>query len=130
MDWLFPMLLGAVLVIPVWQMIDLAWYRWRGTRVMGKVVELDKNDESERSPTYAPVIEYRVGSEKCQIRPQVHIAPSLYRVGQEVPIYFFPDNPRNARLVTPREFFKWSIPALIVAGLLLIILCGSSKART
>gem|GEM_PF-4746311 len=41
MDWFFPMLLGAVIVVPIWQMIDLAWYRWRGTLVMGKVMELD-----------------------------------------------------------------------------------------
>jgi hypothetical protein len=110
MDSLFVMLLlGGVVVIPVWQMVDLAWYRWRGTRVMGKVIELDKQDDTEGQPTYAPVIEYRIGAERFEIRPQGFVAPALYRVGQSVPIYYFADNPRNGRLVTPREFFKWGI---------------------
>jgi len=49
--------------------------------------------------------------------------PALYRVGQAVPIYYFADNPQNGRLVTPREFVKWSIGAFVVACLLIPLLC-------
>gem|GEM_PF-6947799 len=64
-----------------------------------------------------------MGSQTCQIRPQGHMYPALYRVGQAVPIYYFADNPQNGRLVTPREFVKWSIGAFVVACLLIPLLC-------
>jgi hypothetical protein len=117
-----PSALAGVAFIAICQIIDLLRFRHRGLLVMGQVVELERIRFRRSGWVYKPIIEYRIGSDSFRIKPPIAMYPSLYDVGQSVPVYYFADLPSNARLITPREFIKWFLvltTCLFILGLLL-----------
>ncbi len=105
--------LGGVILIACWQLLSLVWHRYRGIRTIGKVVKLQEEkmyDDTE--PVFAPIVEYRRGEQTCRIKSLIAMAPALYKVGQEVPVYYFAQSAASGRVVTPREFIKWIVVIL------------------
>ena len=119
---LFLLLLACAAAVSVWHFFELAWLCWRGTRAVGHVVKLAEQESSEGGPVYAPVVEYRAGGQIFRIQPPGFMSPALHEVGEEVPVYYFSNQPGQGRLVTIRELFKRFIIAaviLFIAALLL-----------
>jgi len=113
--------LGGVVFVSIFQMIDLVRYRWLGSPISGRVTELQREAMSDENDgwVYTPVIEYVVDEQTWRIKPLIAMWPALYRVGQEVPVYYFAANPGNGRVVTGREFVKWIV---VMGGCLLFLM--------
>jgi len=129
-DWvaLVCFTLGGVVIVSVGQLIDLVRYRWRGIVTTGRVIRLEEQETSEGGgPVFTPIIEYCVDEQRCRIKSIIAMSPALYREGQEVPVYYFAGCPRNGRVVTPREFFKWGV--VISSCLLFLVVLMAKKAN-
>src|SRR5262245_3610893 len=103
-------LLGVVFV-SIAQLIDLLRYRLLGTMTTGTVARLEQETMSDDSYgfVFTPAVEYEVGGEHFSIKSVIAMSPALYKTGQSVPVYYFPANPGNGRVVTGREFVKWFV---------------------
>jgi membrane protein implicated in regulation of membrane protease activity len=110
---LLTLALAGVIFIACCQIISLLWHRYRGTRTTGRVISLEEQELSDDDgPVFTPIVQYRVGDQTRRIKSLIAMAPALYQVGQDVPVYSFPNSPASGRIVTPREFFKWIIVIL------------------
>src|SRR5262245_31821517 len=112
---------GGVAFVSICSLVDLVRYRWGGIRVSGKVIGVARESTlDDEGGVYAPIVEYCVGDEVLSIKPTIAMWPALYRVGDEVPVYYFDGSPANARVVTAWEFGKWAM--VIVSCLLFLAL--------
>jgi hypothetical protein len=120
--------LGGVVVVSIGQIIDLVRHRWLGTLTTGRVIKLEEQESSEGGgPVFTPIIEYRVDERRRRIKSLIAMSPALYRVGQEVPVYYIAGSPEIGRVVTAREFFKWGV--VIASCLLFLAVLMASKAN-
>jgi hypothetical protein len=117
-DW--PVLLiGSSLVFGGIAMIGLInigrmLYHWRyGRRVMGKVSRLNTHDDD--GDTYTASVEYEVGECRFVVSTVGGVSPTMYRVGERVPVYYFDGRPAKGRIVTLREAAQWT--GFVVVGL-------------
>jgi hypothetical protein len=110
--------LGCILFVACWQILDLLWHRYRGVKTVGKVLRLEAEETTEGGPVFRPIIEYEMDGRTCRLKPLIAMAPALYHEGQELPVYYFPNHPGSGRIVTPREFFKWTV---VIASCLLFL---------
>jgi hypothetical protein len=78
--------LGGIMLVSLGQLIDLVRFRWRGTRTIGRVTSLEREDTGEGSPVFAPAVEYLVNGQTWTIRPLIARWPAPYQVGQDVPV--------------------------------------------
>jgi len=117
--WIVCVAIGGVVFVSICRLVDLVRFRWGGIRVSGKVIGLARESTiDDEGWVYAPIVEYCVGEEVLSIKPPVAMWPALYRVGQEVPVYYFGNSPANARVVTAGEVGKWTV---VVASCLLFL---------
>jgi Protein of unknown function (DUF3592) len=119
--WIVFLALGGVVFVSICRLVDLVRYRWSGIRVSGKVIGLARESTmDDEGWVYAPIVEYCVDEEVLSIKPPIAMWPALYRVSQEVSVYYFDGSPANARVVTAGEFGKWTV--VIVSCLLFLAL--------
>ena len=119
----------AVLALWVGQMLVLLRYRWCGTRTMGKVVKIEEDSGYDNDgPVFRPLVEYRVDEKPFRITSVIFMYPSLYRLGEAVPVYYFAKNPWDARVITLREYLKWTVVMLGFMVFLGAILAYNSQA--
>lgn len=118
-DWISAILSGLI-VFAICQIVDLLRFRWQGTQVTGRVIDLEKEQMSgdDGGVVFTPVIEYVVDEQSWRIRA-TSMAPALYRRGQRLPVYYLARCPWRGTIVTRREFAKWLI---LIAGCLLFLL--------
>jgi len=117
--WIVYLAVGGVVFVSICRLVDLARYRCGGIRVSGKVIGLARESTmDDEGWVYAPIVEYCVEEETLTIKPPIAMWPALYRVGQEVPVYYFDGNPAHARVATAGEFGKW---AVVIASCLLFL---------
>ena len=64
-----------------------------------------------------PTATRRAGGQIFRIQPPGFVSPARYQVGEEVPVYYFSNQPGQGRLVTMRELLK----RFIIAAVLLLV---------
>ncbi len=114
----WPLLLSVVVVVfggfgvfSVARVVAMRRLRKEGTRVMGKIVVQETFEtggpRSERQRMERTVVEYAANGRMYQIQPPVASSISTYQLGHSVPVYFAPDKPDQALIITGWEYAKW-----------------------
>jgi Protein of unknown function (DUF3592) len=106
------------------KMVRLAAVQSHGRRATGRVVRFEVVRNLTDQPTYAPVVEFEAGDRKLEVRGWASFPPG-YVVGQEVAVYYSPDCPEKAQLVSGRE---WWIAWCFLAGGVAFVVFGIAIA--
>jgi hypothetical protein len=106
------------------KMVRLAARQLHGRRTIGRVVRFEVVENLMDQPTYAPVVEFQAGDRKREVKGWASFPPG-YLVGQEVTVYYSPDCPEKAQLVSGRE---WWIAGCFLAGGVAFIVIGIAIA--
>ena len=95
------------------RVIRREYLRSRGCRTTGTVVEI-RQATDDASTVFAPVVAFPTEQGEAEVTGP-YASPCFYRVGQQVPVCYADDDPRQAVILTRQEAVKaWS---LLVAGL-------------
>jgi hypothetical protein len=106
------------------KMVRLAAMRSHGRVTIGRVVRFEDMRNLSDQPTYAPVVEFEAGDRKLEVKGWGSFPPR-YLVGQEVAVYYSPDCPEKAQIVSGRE---WWIAWCFLAGGVAFIVFGMAIA--
>lgn len=104
----------------------------RAAQAEGRVVRLEYDSGSgSDSDAYYPVVSFSVpGRGGWEFRDRIGTNPPMYRQGEEVPVFYDPENPQKAMI--DRGIFNLAFPgifALVGAGLFIGALVVSSRTR-
>ena len=124
-------LLGAVLLavgigfcVHTWRFID------RAQMASGVVTELVRSGQKLTSTTYKPRIRFEASpGETVEFVSSVGSAPSAYRVGEPVMVYFDPSDPGGARLRGFWELWGVSSVAGALGAVFLVLGAGLGLAK-
>jgi hypothetical protein len=94
------------------KLVRLAAMQSHARRALGRVVRFEVMSNLTDQPTYAPVVEFEAGGRKREVKGWGSF-PAGYLVGQEVAVYYSPDCPEKAQIVSGRE---WWIAWCFLAG--------------
>jgi hypothetical protein len=102
------------------KLVRLAAMQSHGRRAIGRVVRFEVMRNLTDQPTYAPVVEFEAGDRKLEVKGWGSFPPR-YLVGQEVAVYYSPDCPEQAQIVSRRE---WWIAWCFLAGGVAFVVFG------
>jgi hypothetical protein len=106
------------------KLVRLAATRSHGRRAIGRVVRFEVVRNLTDQPTYAPVVEFEAGGRKLEVRGWGSFPPG-YLVGQTVAVYYSPDRPEKAQIVSGRE---WWVAWCFLAGGVAFVVFGIAIA--
>jgi Protein of unknown function (DUF3592) len=93
----------AMIVTGVVHIVRLNRQKSRGECAMGQVVDFTVSDFDE-SPTTRAVVEYEVDGQMFRAEPKMVQGHPPYRLGETVPIYYFPERPAQGRPCRSGEY--------------------------
>jgi hypothetical protein len=125
MLFILPALFGLVglgLLVPaIWSGYQSWGFLQVAKAAPGSVTALEWNGDSGSSGA-RPVISYELRGEPYQMTGNVWSSPPAYTVGDQVQVFYPPDQPKAARLYSWFEF--WFVPTLLGSVGLLFVLVG------
>jgi hypothetical protein len=86
------------------KLVQLAVMQSHGRRAIGQVVRFEVMRNLTDQPTYAPIVEFEAGDRKLEVKGWASFPPE-YVVGREVAVYYSPDCPEKAQIVSGREWW-------------------------
>ena len=105
----------AMIVMGVVRIVRLNRQKSRGECAKGQVIDFTVSEDSDNYLTTWAIIEYEVDGQMFRAEPKIVQGHPPYRLGETVPIYYFPERPAQGR---PCRFGEYS-------GSLWCILFGS-----
>lgn len=112
-------LFGVALLFFIWQQLFLQ----TAQKVKGIVVKMDTQPKIRSHDLHAPIIEFEtIDKTKVILKTQVFEYPPLFKVGDEVIVYYQASNPQNAKIQHFRHLWFWT--SLIVGIGLCFLIVG------
>ena len=115
--WLFPSIFGGVGII----LLVVTYFLWANERdfmaiaktAKGQVVSLQYSRDSDgKGGAYYPVVEYNYNGKMTSFRSNTGSDPASYSMGDNVDVYFNPDNLQDAQI----KSFSSQWVAVIIVG--------------
>lgn len=94
----------AMIVIGVVHIVRLNRQKSRGECAMGQVVDFTVSGDSDNYVTTWAIIEYEVDGQMFRAEPKIVQGHPPYRLGETVPIYYFPERPAQGRPCRSGEY--------------------------
>jgi len=114
-------LFAVVLVgVAIHQGAQIARLEAIGLRAQGEVVGL-KSESSSGSSTYHAIVRFRTEKNALvEFKDSIGTNPPSHRVGDKVTVVYLADDPWKEVIVDRGTFWNWAIPALLLAGAVLL----------
>ena len=94
----------AMIVMGVVRIVRLNRQKSRGECAMGQVVDFTVSEDSDNYLTTWAIIEYEVDGQMFRAEPKIVQGHPPYRLGEAVPIYYFPERPAQGRPCRSGEY--------------------------
>ena len=94
----------AMIVMGVVRIVRLNRQKSRGECAMGQVVDFTVSEDSDNYLTTWAIIEYEVDGQMFRAEPKIVQGHPPYRLGETVPIYYFPERPTQGRPCRSGEY--------------------------
>ena len=94
----------AMIVMGVVRIVRLNRQKSRGECAMGQVVDFTVSEDSDNYLTIWAIIEYEVDGQMFRAEPKIVQGHPPYRLGEAVPIYYFPERPAQGRPCRSGEY--------------------------
>ena len=94
----------AMIVMGVVRIVRLNRQKYRGECAKGQVVDFTVSEDSDNYLTIWAIIEYEVDGQMFRAEPKIVQGHPPYRLGETVPIYYFPERPAQGRPCRSGEY--------------------------
>lgn len=94
----------AMIVMGVVRIVRLNRQKSRGECAKGQVVDFTVSEDSDNYLTTWAIIEYEVDGQMFRAEPKIVQGHPPYRLGETVPIYYFPERPAQGRPCRSGEY--------------------------
>ena len=94
----------AMIVMGVVRIVRLNRQKYRGECAKGQVVDFTVSEDSDNYLTIWAIIEYEVDGQMFRAEPKIVQGHPPYRLGETVPIYYFPERPTQGRPCRSGEY--------------------------